>query len=308
MIIDISHHQDPAKMDYDKLAAQLKLVIIRTQYGSKLIDRHYKAHHAEFAKRGIPRNVYAYVRGTSVKDMEQEATDFYNRSKEFNPPVWWLDIETKSMTDMRSGIKAFVSRLRALGAKKVGAYIGHTKEQQYGVDLGDFDCLWVPRYGANTGKPDKKPNQECDIWQYTDKGRLNGYSGNLDLNQLTGRKPIEYFTEGEDGEIMLSRTLRHGMTGEDVGLVQEFLKNLGYYTGPVDKSFGPGQGFLNAVKAFQAAEGLDPDGSIGILTRTRIIELMLAPKETKREAELEKELKRYKDFIAQLGTQIKTFK
>ena len=41
----------------------------------------------------------------------------------------------------------------------------------------------------------------------------------------------------------------------------------GYYTGPIDGEFGPGQGFLNSVKAFQQAEGLAADGVIGPATR-----------------------------------------
>ncbi len=52
MIIDVSHHQPPSKIDYDMLANQVKFVIIRTQYGSNVIDRHYKTHHREFQKGG----------------------------------------------------------------------------------------------------------------------------------------------------------------------------------------------------------------------------------------------------------------
>lgn len=63
MIIDISHHQNPSKINYDKLAKQVKLAIIRTQYGSRTIDRHYKTHHKEFQKRDIPTACYAWVRG-----------------------------------------------------------------------------------------------------------------------------------------------------------------------------------------------------------------------------------------------------
>lgn len=69
MIIDISHHQLPSKINYDELAKQVKLVIIRTQYGSRLIDRHYKTHHREFQKRGIPTAAYAWVRGVSENDI-----------------------------------------------------------------------------------------------------------------------------------------------------------------------------------------------------------------------------------------------
>ena len=37
----------------------------------------------------------------------------------------------------------------------------------------------------------------CDLHQYTEHGRLPGYSGNLDLNRLMGSKPLEFFTDGK---------------------------------------------------------------------------------------------------------------
>lgn len=203
-IIDVSHHQNPTKINYDKLASQLDFVIIRTQYGSRVIDKYYKKHHEEFAKRNIPRNAYAWVRGVSISDMEAEAKDFYNRTKEFNPVVWWLDIEEKSMDDMRSGIKAYVNKLRELGVKKVGAYIGEYNLKNWNIDLSDFDALWVPRYGRDIGKPDKKPNIPCDLWQYTSKGRLDGYSGYLDLNMMLSDKPLSFYT-GKEGKENVSR-------------------------------------------------------------------------------------------------------
>ncbi|GFN34647.1 glycoside hydrolase family 25 protein [Tepidimicrobium xylanilyticum] len=200
MIIDISHHQDPTKINYDKLAKQVKLVIIRTQYGSRVVDRHYKTHHREFAKRNVPRNAYAWVRGINYIDMEIEAIDFFNRTKEFEPVIWWLDIEEQSMADMRGGIKAYVAKLRELGCEKIGAYIGHHLCTKFNIDINDFDAIWIPRYGPNNGKiHTKKPAYPCDLWQYTDRGRLEGYSGYLDLNRLTGTKPLEFFT-GEKKE------------------------------------------------------------------------------------------------------------
>ena len=60
-IIDISHHQPPSKINYDVLSNQVDWVIIRTQYGLELIDAHYKTHHNELQKRGIPTAAYAYV-------------------------------------------------------------------------------------------------------------------------------------------------------------------------------------------------------------------------------------------------------
>ena len=75
-----------------------------------------------------------------------------------------------------------------------------------------------------------------------------------------------------------------------------------------------GKGFLNAVIAFQKAEGLEPDGNIGAKTRARLIEMMLQPsnatadnKLKQENADIKAQIKRYKDFIAQLSSQLKNF-
>lgn len=194
MIIDISHHQLPKNINYDLLAKQVKFVIIRTQYGSRLIDRHYKTHHHEFQKRGIATAAYAWVRGVSRKDMEIEATDFYNRTKQFKPTFWFLDVEEKSMNNMRTGVRAYLKKLRKLGAKKVGVYIGHHLYKSFNIDVRAFDAVWIPHYGRNDGTINSKPQFPSDIHQYTDKGKLRGYSGYLDLNRLTSSKSLHYFT------------------------------------------------------------------------------------------------------------------
>ncbi|MDD3841070.1 MAG: LysM peptidoglycan-binding domain-containing protein [Clostridia bacterium] len=194
-IIDISHHQDPVKIDYDKLAKQLDLVIIRTQYGSRTIDRHYKTHHREFKKRGIPTATYAWVRGKCIPEMRKEAASFCDRTRQFNPTFWFLDVEEKSMSDMRSGVSAYVDQLRKLGVEKIGIYIAHHLYQQFNLNLDEVEAVWIPHYGRNIGKVDSKPAYPCDLHQYTSRGRLNGYSGYLDLNRPMNGRTIEFFTD-----------------------------------------------------------------------------------------------------------------
>lgn len=242
MIIDISHHQPPSAIDYEKLAKQVQLVIIRTQYGSKLVDKHYKIHHVEFKKRAVPTASYAWVRGASISDMEVEATDFYNRTKEFEPTFWFLDVEEKSMQDMRVGIKAYVKKLRELGAKKVGVYIAHHLYKQFNLDMNDFNAVWIPRYGTNNGQPQVKPDFPCDIWQYTSSGKLDGYNGDLDFNRLMGTKPLEFFTGGANKTAEELDTIKidlHGKPLEANGIYKNntnyipvrFLERLGYKIG-----------------------------------------------------------------------------
>lgn len=196
-IVDLSHHQVPGNINYDVLAPQLDLAIVRTQDGSNVIDKHYKTHHTELRARGVPTLAYAFVRGVSNSDMEVEAQDFYNRTKDFSPYFWWMDLEEQSMADMRGGTKAYVAKLRSLGVQRIGAYIAHDKYGNFNIDTADFDAVWIPRYGENNGQVSKLPDYPCDLHQYTSKGRIDGYSRDLDLNQILSGKPLSFFTGSE---------------------------------------------------------------------------------------------------------------
>ena len=187
IILDISEWQTPASINYDKLAKAVDGVIVRVQYGSNYIDKHYKTHISNFQKRGVPVAVYAWVRGSSYSDMETEAKDFYNRAKTYNPTFWWLDVEEQSMGDMRGGCEKYRAKLKALGAKKVGAYVANHLFSKFNLDISKYDGLWVPTYGVNNGQyngSNPTATSNYNIHQYTSVGRLDGYNGSLDLNRL----------------------------------------------------------------------------------------------------------------------------
>ena len=63
-------------------------------------------------------------------------------------------------------------------------------------------------------------------------------------------------------------TLRKGMSGADVTLMQEALINLGYLSGKSDGNFG--EKTVSALKAFQKNNGLTADGVAGSVTLTRL--------------------------------------
>lgn len=198
VILDISEWQPPASINYDKLVKAVDGVIIRIQYGSNYIDKHYKTHINEFKKRGVPIAVYAWVRGSSHSDMETEATDFYNRAKAYNPTFWWLDVEEKSMSDMRGGVEKYRTKLKSLGAKKVGVYVANHLYASFNLDTAKFDGIWIPTYGSNNGQyngSNPTATSNYDIHQYTSNGKLSGYNGSLDLNRIV-RKGFDYFFGG----------------------------------------------------------------------------------------------------------------
>ncbi|MHC5268650.1 glycoside hydrolase family 25 protein [Enterococcus sp. LJL98] len=198
IILDISEWQVPTQIDYDRLSAQIDGVIVRVQYGSSYEDKHYQTHLKAFQKRGIPTAVYAWVRGRTLAEMEQEAADFYRRAKVFQPTFWWLDVEELSMTPMRQGVEAYRKKLKSLGAKKIGAYIANHLYQQLNLAVEQFDAIWLPTYGQNTGEyhgSNPTATNQYHLHQYTDKGRLPGYSSDLDLNRLAKGQLKDYFSQ-----------------------------------------------------------------------------------------------------------------
>jgi N-acetylmuramoyl-L-alanine amidase len=85
---------------------------------------------------------------------------------------------------------AFVDELRKLGAKKVGCYVANHlyNKYDYASIRDQIDFTWIPRYGST------KPVHKCDLWQYTSTGSVEGVSGNVDLNKITGDgKSLDWF-------------------------------------------------------------------------------------------------------------------
>lgn len=99
------------------------------------------------------------------------------------------------------------------------------------------------------------------------KGTLNEINKALGGNNIPPVKPNPNPAPPPDNRkpvLNLSRTLKRGLKGDDVRTLQEILKNLGFYVGSLDGSYGTGT--YNAVKNFQSKNGLGADGAVGIKT------------------------------------------
>lgn len=186
-IVDFSHHQ--GNVNWKKAATELDLAIIRVQYGSNTVDRKYKEYVAGCKTHGIPFGHYAYCRFVSKTDAIKEAEDFHKRADK-SALFLVTDVEeqtTKHAADMAPATQAFIDTLKAKGWK-VGLYSGHHTYKPLGMNKVKADFIWIPRYGSLA------PAYPCDLWQFTETGGLAGVSGNVDLNRLTGSKPLSYFT------------------------------------------------------------------------------------------------------------------
>ena len=201
-IIDISKWQPT--VNYDKFIKATKLIILRAGYrgtgGSIKIDQCFVKHADALKQRGIRFGVYFYSIAKNESMAREEARMFVKYAKEYAPLFWALDVEKNEIT--HEAIAIFADEMRKQGVKKLGCYVAHNLYTKYGYDglRRRFDFTWIPRYGKNDGTVEgsKKPDYECDVWQYTSTGTVPGIIGNVDVNLITGTgKSLDWFLGGD---------------------------------------------------------------------------------------------------------------
>lgn len=197
-IADISKYQ--GNVDWNKARKELDFAILRASCGNAIDSKYLQ----NAAVCGLPFGVYHYVKAGTAEAARTEARFFVDCVKrgDVQPCFYIADIEYEAQTqDTTEAVcVAFLDELRALGCKKIGLYI-NTRYKWAGAAIGMCDIMWIPHWGKNDGNvpEDKyKSSNPHDLWQYTSKGTLAGVQGNVDLSQLTGTKPLSYFTTGAE--------------------------------------------------------------------------------------------------------------
>lgn len=193
-IVDISKWQPT--VNYDALVEDTALIILRAGYrgtgGSVKADECFRQHANELTKRGVRFGVYFYSIASTEAKASEEAKCFWEYAQGYDPLFWAGDFEDKSIT--HRAIQTFADELRRQGCTKVGAYVANHlyKSYDFGSIADEFDFVWIPKY---TKDP---PVFKCDLWQFTSSGSVNGISGRVDMNRITGQgHDLAWFTGGD---------------------------------------------------------------------------------------------------------------
>ena len=200
--IDISEHN--GNIDFDKVSKEIDFAIIRIGYGvtytlnqkDKYFERNYNG---LFGK--IPVGIYYYSNAKNIGDGVKEANNClkYLAGRKLDLPIFY-DVEDNSMNHINEVTREFVQTIRSSGYK-TGIYT-----YQYWLECGkvnhnlfNYSIKWFAAYGKNTGTMSGTAPKYNDIWQYTSKGKVNGISGNVDLNYTTidfkGVEKVPYYKE-----------------------------------------------------------------------------------------------------------------
>lgn len=194
--IDISKWQagiDLSKIDTD-------FVICKSTEGVGYTDKNCDGFYQEAKRLGKKLGVYHFARPDLGNSAVEEADYFIKETKGYHKEaILILDWEPQGNSIANTGwAKGWLDRVYEKTGVKPLIYMSASVVRAYDwskVVAGDYG-LWVANYGSNNGTAQKGVFNNYPLrywsfyalWQYTSKGRLSGYNGNLDLNFFTGDK------------------------------------------------------------------------------------------------------------------------
>ena len=201
-VIDVSGWQ--GDIDWAKAKADgVEGVIIRLGYGEgNNADKKAQRNISECKRLGIPFGIYWYSYADTPSLAKEEGADVVAKLKQFgvNPsdlayPVYY-DLEKwtweghKPPTDpnvYNNIVNNWYSALQSAGYKNLGVY-SYTSYLQGPLKHADIyaKTTWVAQYGARMGFDSFPTNSRG--WQYTSSGKVDGISGNVDMNAFGNKE------------------------------------------------------------------------------------------------------------------------
>lgn len=203
-VIDVSEWQ--GDIDWAKAKADgVEGVIIRLGYGEgNNADKKAQRNISECKRLGIPFGIYWYSYADTPSIAKEEGTDVVAKLKQFgvNPsdlayPVYY-DLEKwtweghQPPTDpnvYNNIVNNWYSALQSDGYKNLGVY-SYTSYLQGPLKHADIyaKTMWVAQYGARMGFDSFPTNSRG--WQYTSSGKVDGISGNVDMNAFGNKEYV----------------------------------------------------------------------------------------------------------------------
>ena len=184
--IDVSTWQ--GSIDFNKVkSAGYDYVIIRAGYGKEKSqkDNMFETNYKKAKSAGLKVGAYwfSYAMSPSTATAEADACLSCIKGKKFELPVYYdMEYQPAMSTSNSNYTKMavnFCNKLKSNGFKS-GVYssasvydylLNRTTLKNNGISI--WNAEWYI-----------KPSISCDVWQYSDNGRINGISTNVDLNYI----------------------------------------------------------------------------------------------------------------------------
>lgn len=186
--IDISHWQN----GFTDFSA-VDFAIFKATEGINYVDNCCDKFYQQAKKQGKKLGVYHFAR-PDLNSAEAEANFFVENVKGYvKEAILVLDWEPGGgQISNVAWAKTWLDKVYSLTGVKPIIYMSQSPENSYdwsSVANSDYG-LWVAKYGSNNGQQGTQPTIKYwkfyALWQYTSKGRVSGYNGDLDLDVFSG--------------------------------------------------------------------------------------------------------------------------
>jgi lysozyme len=188
--IDISHHQN--EIEWFKVKNKISFVFVKATEGSDFIDSRFHQNIDSIKKYNIPYAAYHFF--TFCSSGKNQAVNFINNFKYDAgalPPVVDLEFLGKCNTtppddfDVIKEVKIFLETIDTHYNKTPIIYTTYAFYNEYLINDFNEYHFWIRDLFKEPKLKDKK---NFVFWQYSNCGKIDGITGNVDMNVFVGNK------------------------------------------------------------------------------------------------------------------------
>lgn len=199
--IDVSVHN--GDIDWQKVKnAGIQFAILRAGYGRELSqkDARFEENYRNAKTAGIPVGAYWYSYAMSEDEARLEADVFLKiiDGKQFEMPVYF-DLEEKKQLDLGKEKVSAIMRAFLEKVEKAGYFVGlygfaSSLTTHTAYDIKSRYTIWLAHWTQQTNY-----SGAYGIWQYSSEGKVDGISGNVDLDICYKDFPMIIKAKGLNG-------------------------------------------------------------------------------------------------------------
>lgn len=192
--IDVSHHQGTIDWAAVK-GAKCDFAFIKATEGQTFVDSNFKRNREAANAAGLIVGAYHFFRNTSTP--EGQVDNFVRTVGPISagdlPPVLDLEVPNQWNFPTEERMQRILEWIDAL-RNRLGNHIHPIiyLSPSFADDILNNDNrlkdhpLWLAHYTSADAPRVPRPWDEWTFWQWTNKGRMNGIKGDVDLNRFHG--------------------------------------------------------------------------------------------------------------------------
>jgi lysozyme len=186
--VDVSHHQ--GEIDWDAVAGDdIEFAYVKATEGGDFVDDDFARNWEGAGDAGLDRGAYHFF--TLCRTGAEQAENFLGTvpaDAEALPPVIDLELagncaDRPSRSEVEQEVRAFIGEVEDATGQEVVLYVGADFEGRYHLRDELERPIWHRRLLRRPGL------DGWWMWQFTDRARVDGIDGGVDLNVMRGEQP-----------------------------------------------------------------------------------------------------------------------